>query len=543
MNSKPSQIQNPSSKLSNIMNYKINKLSAERIVELAHWAQFEESSKWLSRVSYLLLLAGQNKEAVVFAERSVATGTEDPGLVADLAVSYAANHQYKKAIDTLLLSQELISDNNEGLRRVNFTRLSRYQERLGDIDAAIESYARALDGLEVPEALSVTQNFLRLLLTHRKYDQALQIVESLSNTKNMGTSDSALVDFYWQLMDEADIHQELISLAVETDSLEAVAEFYRRGLRAFVHFDILGIRSAFRFYYAVLHLRLFQQDKAVRLLEAVVDDPQLSLGTKRYEWMRWSAEFILAVVYLDKALTAQRYDNLQTTEEVVGRLTELAQHERAAKSTRLPAVILGVWHRINGRTEAARACIRGSVMLGVDLLTDDTDENDVEGWSTLGIGLLAAGDNQNALMVVLYCKQLGMNSAATGRSESVGEDEYTDKEPAKATRDANGQGENEQKTTREDPADYECDGCHKGIRASQEMHRCSYCLSVDFCEDCYGLYTAGNLPINVCGRHHEFIHVPPVLEAYPRGLIKAGDVYRETSVWLEELRETWAATD
>lgn len=245
------------------------------------------------------------------------------------------------------------------------------------------------------------------------------------------------------------------------------------------------------------------------------------------------------------------------------------------------------------------------VLLAIDLLTDDTDENDYKGWSNLADSLTAFGDLVNAIAALSISKEMLLgHSHAAKAEEKPGDsmkmcqtleqarphDECTIPEPcdssgnasnvavrtekfsvsapdtdsdaaATAAASGNSHRSDEQQIgtdkgvkvdhddiTLEDVVSdvdlplyvYLCDGtCYKGIRAVEGHYMCTYCLEVKLCKDCYWLLMSDKLGLNICGKDHEFLYVPPAEGLYEKGMIEVGGEFVKTQTWLEALKADW----
>ncbi|KAK2752745.1 hypothetical protein FQN55_005876 [Onygenales sp. PD_40] len=89
-----------------------------------------------------------------------------------------------------------------------------------------------------------------------------------------------------------------------------------------------------------------------------------------------------------------------------------------------------------------------------------------------------------------------------------------------------------------------CDGpCTNRWTYADDLYDCRDCTDVQFCETCLGDHEAVTLERMVCGKSHEFMHVPKweEIEALkiPKGQVKVGEEIMSIPDWLNTIRREW----
>ncbi|KAM5491983.1 hypothetical protein MaudMau93_001732 [Microsporum audouinii] len=97
------------------------------------------------------------------------------------------------------------------------------------------------------------------------------------------------------------------------------------------------------------------------------------------------------------------------------------------------------------------------------------------------------------------------------------------------------------------PLEMGCDGdCGKQWTYADNFYACRDCLDVQFCHPCFTTLKAGVMDLKVCGKNHEFLHVPPwnaeVAKEVPKGSIRVGEEIILISDWVQRMRVQWGIT-
>jgi hypothetical protein len=196
-----------------------------------------------------------------------------------------------------------------------------------------------------------------------------------------------------------------------------------------------------------------------------------------------------------------------------------------------------------GLLQEARRLVRGSVKVGLDLLTDEDPENDWEAFLRLASVLMYCGERAHALAAwsMLWPRQVSEEQRKVGGKKgraAVVEDSNTDSTTLT--------GEDSSKYVGD--LEFFCDGfCGTEWTFGDDIWVCQDCLDVMFCGDCHAKLLQDSLGENTCSPSHEFLYVPPfdASEARSRGKLKVRLEGKELPVrtWLERLRQLFDVED
>jgi hypothetical protein len=279
------------------------------------------------------------------------------------------------------------------------------------------------------------------------------------------------------------------------------------------------------------------------MLEVVLRDEKFALSSNPFKDIREYAEEEYLGYCLRKTLYLRPLHNTTEIDRFAAILCQYAQTHTTFHHRSGVYLILGIWKRLQNQSIAARKVLQPHIKLAIDmLLTGDVDQTDLGPWWSIIDSLLASGDFINALAGISFIRQSRVpskskpiNFIAGGILKKVEEiiHKNADKEnlvecpPELIT------------TSRLTTSRFRCNGCSGPIYCQKTHHRCTYCVGVDLCEDCYALLISDKLPINICGGFHVFIHAQPVESPYSEGEIKVGESYVRITEWLNALQKEW----
>jgi len=238
-----------------------------------------------------------------------------------------------------------------------------------------------------------------------------------------------------------------------------------------------------------------------------------------------------------------------------------------------------------GDMQAARDAVRQHVKVGLDLLSDDDEENDWQGYWKLAIALTPIHDVYalaawSLLGPIEKTKEPEKVEDVTATEEvragEKNEDEETTASTEKPSIDGEGtdlKGESATapvSTTNEDgvnqteisqgsttetniksPEDsrsgylpYSCDGnCGKSWSYADDWYSCKDCLDVQFNAPCLEKLKSGTLKKKICHPSHTFLYVPKwddeAHKQIPKGSVKVGEEIVTIKEWLDRIRNEW----
>jgi tetratricopeptide (TPR) repeat protein len=117
-------------------------------VEIALWAEFEETPDWCLRVGFPLADNSEFDEAIKFLQRSLRGGKGDGIALCIMADCYAKVNDLEKAIETAKLGISLLSEDQAYITDWAYFYLTRFCFELGQVDGFLESGSSLLDQIE-----------------------------------------------------------------------------------------------------------------------------------------------------------------------------------------------------------------------------------------------------------------------------------------------------------------------------------------------------------------------------------------------------------
>ena len=359
------------------------------------------------------------------------------------------------------------------------------------------------------------------------------------------------------------VNLQFADLAGQEDCIQFIGDFYERGLQVLISDDNdddpedVVLQSLFRVHYATVLLRATPDgDRAVSVLEDALKDIEASRMEEKIRTVFEDARTQLCMHYLRECLRAKQTGDVTSVDRLSTKMSTLAHRGNSSSNSRDSTLVFAVCERIKGRISVSTDILRPAIFVAIDMLTDETDENDKEGWDRIANALTAAGDVPNAIAALRYGRQYfemldNQKRVIRGPDGSLaapvkGEPLFAhDEQDSPAT-------ENNDRSTipharaasvtqrRKTYRWRSCDGCFVRISTRPAYYRCNLCLFIDLCEDCHGLLRDGKLKQQICDGSHEFLHLPEETGIFPKGKIEVNDKDVLVSDWLEDLKKQWS---
>lgn len=250
----------------------------------------------------------------------------------------------------------------------------------------------------------------------------------------------------------------------------------------------------YKFYPTIeIALELFERIASLEYSATLREDIR-----SKFEESRDEIDSKLASIYVQKARQATKDGRPGDGTKCIEKLEAIAaiadDKEGGLPTYRIsmPSLVLALYLRENGAPEEKwQAIIRPTMLLGIDMLSDDDPGNDREAYDHLQQSFHAAGDVDN-LIAVSIAHVLG---SVYPEAVKPGDMKQT----------------------------YQCDGpCttnnirHKyrdGTPRTESYRKLAYCLTcfdTGFCEECLEMIKSGNMPYNKCNQDHQFAEFFPV---------------------------------
>ncbi|PKX90549.1 NACHT and TPR domain protein [Aspergillus novofumigatus IBT 16806] len=443
------------------------------VIEAAEWAQIEKTSCWYQRIAVVLRRTGHLDEALEYYRKATAIDPNNWIAKAGMAVTHMERQKWEAAVALdkeveAFLGKLLIdeSDQKEWLTahlHATLDRMATCYKELGEGEKQYVEIKKAL--AVVPFCRVCTHKILRFHNETGRFEETISLVKEFTDAKVSDKEYSRLTEFLWKMptADEGVI-EYLADAGQATGNLKLIVRSYRDAARAARKLSMTVVAAHLDLSLARIYSEYTrEEDKATKGWMRILN----TYGSAKEEGQIGSAKVTasskLAQLWLCHAIDAGL--DSPEAEEYVGRLEQLVSRYRTEDTSalwvaaRARAISLGVWYRLIGRHDDARALLAPSVKRAIQILSDDDPENDDAGLTDLQNALLAAGDAKNVIAIAY----------ALGR--------YADKY--------------EQQIMAGDYV-YTCDGpCRKLSRTMEGISLCSICFNTGFCKDCVEVLRTG----------------------------------------------------
>jgi hypothetical protein len=272
-------------------------------------------------------------------------------------------------------------------------------------------------------------------------------------------------------------------------------------------------------------------EEAVGLFEKSLNPTVSDMVLPQYSQMYTSGVYIsrnfLSEVYYNKAMDARLAG--KDAAEYETKLKDLAIISKDTDTSKVeyqyslggPALLYGLYLRKHAKAdpETWMPWLRNTLLMALDMLSDDDPVNDLDAYRRCVITLIAAGDFPNTLAAAAVCL-MPLDMTDTSWLAAARQLHF-----AKHV--------------------YSCDGlCTTSDRNYQldykELLTCAECIDTSFCDVCYQKLLDGTLPIRVCNPRHEMLRIYPVPEeAKGVAAVFDGKNMIVQQQWLDELRKKW----
>ncbi|EAW12079.1 NACHT and TPR domain protein [Aspergillus clavatus NRRL 1] len=499
--------------------------TAEEIAEAAEWAEVERTKRWYQRAAIVFRQTGHLDQALVHFQQAIDLDPDFWLAKAGMSITYTMKKEWQKSLDLDIqaeaLLQQLLSDDSENktvstldLHSV-LDRMGKCYRELGQPEKQYQTHKRALEAR--PYCDACTFLILRFENSTKRFEETMSYLRELAEDQVPDKGHDRLTDWLWRnSWSEDDFFEFFADAARATDSVKFMIRSYHDAARAArkasmtvvaAHLDL----SLARIYFEITD----EKEKATKRWEKIMNTYSSAKEEGEIGAAKVIASSNLARLWLCSAIDAGV--GSEEAKEYVNRLEQLVERCNTEDTSalwvasRARAIALGVWYRLVGRHDEARALFAPSIRRAVQILSDDDPENDSVGLTDLQNALLAAGDTKNVIAV----------SYAIG---CYPDDDHT------------------QEWTREHIEDdswyYTCDGpCRKLTLNLDGTSLCPICFDTGFCEDCTKLLRAGDTSFT-----YIFLTTKQSIEDVPLHALKPPMVFQEDEglsiITSKELAET-----
>ncbi|CAG8016084.1 unnamed protein product [Penicillium nalgiovense] len=481
-------------------------LTADEVIEAAEFGGFEKTSQWFQRCAMALRESGCQSEALQYFGNALELDPENWRTLRELAQTYDWQEDWQKCIELWqrarlsLLTVIAVSPEDGTLKG----HLHECLERMGWIYEEQEDRDKRFEVTQeayqyAPSCWNCLEVVLQYHNDNHSYEVTMDVLKKLADKAGPKGGFSELTRFLLYSVFGVDSKSRLAAdaalatgdLDFVLDSLQTAAKVARADSRTLIAAEVdMAIAR-------IYDQSIFDHSKAIRCWEKIINTYSSSSSGTLIGTIRQLASSNLAKALLSNAVEVGV--GTPEAEESVAKLENLVHQNTPDPSESwscLPGVYLGVYCRLRGQDERARALFRPSLQQSVRAL-DDGHPTDWE-ISDLRTILMRAGDFKNAV-------------AIAHRSEQDSNDPW-----------------------------YTCGGpCRRKAPIPDGFSICPICLE-ELCPDCVQL-VEGAMPKKRCNSQHAkyFISIPRRLEKVNGGNVLVNGEEMEFKTWLNLLKQEW----
>ncbi|KAL4739869.1 NACHT and TPR domain protein [Aspergillus similis] len=482
-------------------------ITAQEVIEAAELSGFEKTSRWFRQCAIALNELGHGKDALQYFDKALAVDPDDWRTLRELAQNYYFEGDLQKSLGfwerarlSLLAAINAELPENKALKEQLHKCLEQMREiykeqedRERQFEAAQEAY------LYAPSCWICLCGVLDCYNNNHDYEKTMDILKKLANTQAPDDDVSDLTKFFLDNVFDVHLKTQLAAeAALATNNLDFVLESLQTAARAArIESRTLIAAEVDMAIARIYNEFLFDHPKAIRCWEKILDtysaSSEMLIGILRQ----------LAASNLARALLCDAVEagvGTPGAEEPVAKLEKLVQQSQSyppGDCVYVPAVYLGIYWRLRGHDEQARALFRPSIEQSIQGLRDRDPAN--EELSGLRHVLTRTGDLENVV-------------ALAHRADPDHDDSW-----------------------------YRCCGpCRRKVPIRDGFSICSICLD-EVCPDCVGLLERTVLKKRCSSQHTElFISIPPRLKEIRSGMLLLDGEEMEFEAWLNRLQKKWA---
>ena len=576
----------------NLNRLELSEIPLSHLRQLADFGGFAKSSVWHRRFARLIRDAGYINAALKEFGDSLRLNPREPLTMGGIAKCYEVRKDYRRAIEweRKALSTWAKEENED--KALSLEAIATWQEKMGDREKAIQELQEALK-LQ-PQHPTILRNYIDLL----NVESRLEDIISLATDLQRDLSNLNIEDTLCTLLKDPRAQQALSRAAGATGKTHLIERSLEKTL-ALAEIDDTEQVSENSYYLTRFRCRyVCDESQIIQLWEDLLEKVQPRTTDNSFFYVLKRTVNALGQLYYDRATTAEL--DGEDPNVWISKLMNIIKPSKAGNITESNArqtnvLHLGVWHRLHGRNEEARACFKVRILEAIDILTDDYPENDTYGFEVLAQVLHKAGDDDGTAVAISVPMALlnKIKIAAQSAREHVSRDESVREAGEDDDIHRSGQRENTQRITKNSrdgpseivaymesesgraPADsteeqepiddfdsldleaqekrsaddtdrftWRCDGeCTRGAEEWQAIYACDVCLELCFCDRCVELVKNNRLGFRLCSPNHTFWQCYPsderLLEVATE---KVEGKMLPRAAWLEKLREEWAVS-
>ena len=525
--------------------------TAEDIISVAKWPNLVETALWHRRLAIVLRERGEYNDSLKHFTKALELDSAMWSARAGMAAVHVQKGDYKKAIELDKITEHELKQIPTGNSASMNLNLHYVQERMAKCYEALADEKNSFAYYQVAQQNSrgcdeCTCKVLTKMHLKDMYKDSIELLKAMDVEQVPGQNISRFTEFLWKNPYTGYYFTIIAIAASETNYTDYLIKAYTQAIYAARKALKMIIAIALELCLAKIYGQYIgERKKAVRIWNKIVDTfagskEQTEMGkTKRV------ASLHLARYYFDLALNAGIGSN--DAEKQIRKLEKLAKpkirsvHDSPAFiGATGPAVILGLWYRLNGSNENARACFKPSIQEGLYMLSDDDPNNHQQGYSHLVHVLIAAGDDKNVIAIIHSIGHYPDDGKSEPPLDSLEKVENKKNEIAGQEREGDENRDNDD--TDDKPPLFTCDGiCYREYSNFDNGYLCRYCFDFGFCKDCMKLLKDDKMHLDICSPQHEWLHIPPrppMIRNDKSQIVIDGRLV-DLEEWKNSLRQEW----
>ncbi|KAH0543160.1 hypothetical protein FGG08_002505 [Glutinoglossum americanum] len=518
--------------------------TAQEILHVAEWAQFEKTALWHRRLAIVFREYAMYDNALIHFDKALQMDDTMWLARSGIAMLHMSKAEYEEAVRLHKVSEETLQKMlvAEPQRSASIkSSLHSIQEsvsecyyRLRDKETALEYRQKAFsNNNRCNDCINVCLN---LLAEKERYQDIISMLKGMDD-EIPGQGYSRLTESFWKNQFElAPFTMAATRASQETNELPFLIDAYHAAIAAakkelrMVTASLLELCLA-----GVYYVHGEDQERAVRMWKKIRKTFAASKVEAEMIFVKDEALTCLARHWFKMALGADKGSSL--ARRCVDKLERLAKFKVQTAgppstfiSTNTSSIILGLWYRLNDQTEDARACFRAHVKEAIQILSDGDPGNDFDGYLKLGLVFIAAGDDKNA--VAMFQALGGWDKIQPEQQEPNDTNKNKEEEASDPVDDDSNEGDIR--------GHCGCDGpCHRMFPNFHNMALCRYCYDVGFCEMCLKRLKEDDMPLKVCSPKHDWLVIPPPEKEIEAGKLLVDGELVNFDNWKESLKQQW----
>ena len=562
----------------------------QHILDTVDWPHFEATALLHRRLAMCLRDFQYYNEAMEHFETALKLDETMWMARSGIAKLYALRNEYEKAIELEKINEDIIKGqlekvDNSVTEEVYIEDLHICCQSIGEWYGALKDFNKSLEyyrkSFEFPNRdYSDAVQCIWILATELGdpcHEEIISILHSMEDEiPDMGYKGcTRLTEIIGQYsMPYYDFFPACASAAQATGQLAWLQDAYLATIGAARKERKTVLALVLEVCLGELYLMTGEEEKAARLWERIIKIANLAgaAGSWEIQYCKDPVVKSFSKYCLQKALDADKRTSeaniyVRKIEKVCKQKAKATPDALEVITTNYSAIFLGLWYRLNGRNEEARACFQPYIKEALIILSDDDPDNDNLGYYDLAHVLVAAGDEGNAIAVLHMLQPfkplIQVGEEREEPNEGTTQDTTEEQRPSINLKDKEDGTKNEGRRSKdegegskdkedehkEDPADqstattntWKCDGpCRREFTTFVNGNICRYCLA-DLCPDCLQIVksNATKYP-KICNPKHDWLRVPEptVLPPEKNQLVIEGEFVRLED-FVSRLHKEW----